>query len=164
MANWESFTKRIFINAPIESVYRSWATPSKLETWFLEQARFRSGQSDRSANELVQKGDKFTWKWHNWDFKEDGTVLKANGTDAISYTFGEGGRVDIALKRADESTELSLTQSDIPTDDESKMDIFVGCNTGWTFWLTNLKAYLEHGITLHATGLKQEETSNLVNS
>jgi hypothetical protein len=44
------------------------------------------------------------------------------------------------------------------------MEIFVGCITGWTFWLTNLKAYLEHNITLHAKGLKQDETMDLVNS
>jgi hypothetical protein len=40
----------------------------------------------------------------------------------------------------------------------------VGCATGWTFWLANLKAWLEHGITLHATGLSQADTTNLVNS
>jgi hypothetical protein len=40
----------------------------------------------------------------------------------------------------------------------------VGCSTGWTFWLTNLIAYLEHDITLHAKGLKQYETKDLVNS
>jgi len=34
----------------------------------------------------------------------------------------------------------------------------------WTFWLTNLKAYLEHNITLHAKGLNQDETMDLVNS
>jgi hypothetical protein len=27
----------------------------------------------------------------------------------------------------------------------------VGCSNGWTFWLANLKAYLEHGILLHET-------------
>ena len=36
--------------------------------------------------------------------------------------------------------------------------------TGWTFWLANLKAYIEHGITLNARGLRQEETTDLVNS
>jgi uncharacterized protein YndB with AHSA1/START domain len=165
MANWGKFTKRIIINSPIDSVYRSWATKSEIETWFLEQADYQSSDGTyRKPGEPVQKGDQFSWKWHNWDFTEQGEVLKANGSDLISFTFGAGGKVDVSLKESNSSTEVSLTQYEIPTDDKSKMDIFVGCNTGWTFWLTNLKAYLEHGITLHAKGLKQEETKDLVNS
>ena len=46
---------------------------------------------------------------------------------------------------------LALTQRGIGDDDTSKMNIHVGCNSGWTFWLANLKAYLEHGILLHDT-------------
>lgn len=48
--------------------------------------------------------------------------------------------------------------------EENVRKIYVDCITGWTFWLTNLKAWLEHGITLHARGLAPEETENLVNS
>ena len=36
------------------------------------------------------------------------------------------------------------------SENPKKMNIFVG----WTFRLTNLKAYPEHGITLHAKGLE----------
>ena len=39
----------------------------------------------------------------------------------------------------------------VSQDDASKMKIYYGCGTGWTFWLTNLKAYMEHGVTLHET-------------
>ena len=93
-----------------------------------------------------------------------GQVLKANGKDLISYTFGSGGIVIVKLNEVSNGTEIELTQEDIPTDEKSKMDVFVGCITGWTFWLTNLKAYLEHDITLHAKGLRQDETKGLVNS
>ena len=68
------------------------------------------------------------------------------------------------LMEKEGSTEVTLVQDNIPTDEESRMNLFVGCITGWTFWLTNLKAYLEHGITLHAKGLQQDETTDLVNS
>lgn len=164
MKNWKTFTKRIFINKPIKDVYRCWATQSQIETWFLEKAVFISGENHRKPDELVEKGDNFLWKWNNWDFTEKGEILKANGKDSISFTFGSGGNVHISLKPMDSSTEITLIQDEIPTDEKSKMDIFVGCITGWTFWLTNLKAYLEYGITLHSKGLKQEDTTNLVNS
>lgn len=164
MINWNSFTRKILINKPVNVVYRSWATRGQLETWFLEKAEFSSGNVTRGANELIQKGDTFNWKWNNWSFTEHGQVLHANGKDLISFTFGTGGIVSVRLKELNGSTEIELTQSDIPIDDKSKMEIFVGCITGWTFWLTNLKAYMEHTVTLHAKGLKQEETTNLVNS
>jgi len=164
MSNWNSFTKRILIDSPPETVYRCWATRSEIETWFLENADYFHNDIRRKPDEPVQKGDHFSWKWNNWDFTEEGEILDANGKDFISFTFGKGGHVNVELKDRKGSTEVILTQKEIPTDEKSKMDIFVGCNTGWTFWLTNLKAYIEHGITLHAKGLKQEETTNLVNS
>jgi len=46
---------------------------------------------------------------------------------------------------------VSLSQSEIPQDEKSKLEIFYGCSNGWTFWLANLKAYLEHGILLNET-------------
>jgi uncharacterized protein YndB with AHSA1/START domain len=164
MKNWKTFTKRIVINKSIDSVYHCWATQNQIEAWFLEKAVFISGGNQRKPDELVEKGDKFYWKWNNWDFTERGQVLEANGKDMISFTFGSGGIVSVRLKEVKDGTEVELTQSDIPTDEKSKMEIFVGCITGWTFWLTNLKAYLEFNITLHAKGLKQDETKNLVNS
>ncbi len=97
-------------------------------------------------------------------FTEKGQILEANGKDLISFTFGSGGIVTVRLKEVKGNTEVELIQSDIPTDEKSKMEIYVGCITGWTFWLTNLKAYVEHNITLHAKGLNQDETMDLVNS
>lgn len=164
MNNWSIFKKRIIIKKPIEDVYRCWSTKTQIETWFLEKADFKSSNGQRKPDELVQKGDKFDWKWNNWDFTEKGEILKANGKDSISFTFGSGGNVHISLKPIDSSTEITLIQDKIPTDEKSKMDIFVGCITGWTFWLTNLKAYLEYSITLHSKGLKQKDTTDLVNS
>lgn len=163
--NWSSFRKRIHISKPVKEVYLSWATKSTIEKWFLEKADyFDEHKKPRGINEQIQEGDSFSWKWNNWDFEEEGRILNANGTDQISFTFGKGGNVHVQLKSKNSSTEVILTQDNIPDDEQSKMDLFVGCATGWTFWLANLKAWLEHGITLHATGLTQSETADLVNS
>ncbi|WP_340153914.1 SRPBCC domain-containing protein [uncultured Marivirga sp.] len=164
MNNWNTFSKRIIISKSVDLVYQCWATQSKIEKWFLESASFNFDAGQRTPDDFVQKGDTFTWKWNNWDFTEKGDILEANGKDLISFTFGTGGTVTIQLNEIDGKTEVILTQNSIPTDEKSKMEIYVGCSTGWTFWLTNLKAFLEYGITLHAKGLKQEETRDLVNS
>lgn len=164
MKEWNTFTKRILINKPMDSVYKCWATKSKIEEWFLEEAEFYSDTGERKPNELVQKGDSFKWKWSNWEIREEGEILEANGENLISFTFGTGGNVQIKLAEDKGVTEVTLIQNEIPTDEKSKMDIYVGCSTGWTFWMTNLKAYLEYGITLHAKGLQQAETTDLINS
>ena len=44
---------------------------------------------------------------------------------------------------------VTLKQYDMPTDEKTKLDIYNGCSCGWTFWLANLKAFLEHGILLN---------------
>ncbi|MGK7397857.1 MAG: SRPBCC family protein [Candidatus Cyclobacteriaceae bacterium M3_2C_046] len=163
--DWTSFRQRILINKSLAATYAAWTQPGLIQTWFLEKADFYQGHDmPRSKTDDIKAGDHFVWKWNNWDFEEKGEVLEANGKDLVSFTFGAGGVVKVRLRKNGSATELVLIQKDIPTDEKSKKEIFVGCATGWTFWLTNLKAWLEYGITLHATGLKQEETTDLVNS
>lgn len=164
--DWTCFRKRIHIQKSISELYKAWATKAAIEQWFLEKADYRSPEGAiRAADQPFQKDDHFSWKWHNWNFTEEGRILEANGSDRVSFTFGAGGNVQVDLKDAGKrGTEVILTQDAIPTDEKSKMHLFVGCSTGWTFWMANLKAWLEHGITLHATGLQQDETADLVNS
>lgn len=162
---WSSFRKRITIEKPINELYSAWSTKAGIEAWFLENAEYKDGSNNsRKPDEEIKKGDAFTWKWHNWDIEEKGVILNANGVDLIAFTFGSGGNVKVELKPAKSATEVILIQDNIPTDEKSKKEFFVGCSTGWTFWLCNLKAWMEHGITLNATGLKQGETADLVNS
>jgi len=163
--DWTNFTRRIYIDKHIQAVYDAWTIPGKITEWFLEKADYRGkNDKERKSEDHIQNGDAFRWKWHNWEEPEKGKILAANGSDRVSFTFGTGGNVHVELNDHRRGTELTLIQDSIPTDEQSKLDLFVGCATGWTFWLANLKAWLEHGITLHETGLSREETTDLVNS
>lgn len=154
----------INIKAPIETLYACWTTRVKLEQWFLERADFFEGERRRESDEAFQKGDRFEWKWNNWPPAEAGEILEANGKDRVAFTFGGAGNVLVALNPNGDQTEVVLTQEGLSTSEEEKMNFHVGCSNGWTFWMTNLKAWLEHGVTLNATGLSQDETKHLVNS
>ncbi|MBT8283480.1 MAG: SRPBCC domain-containing protein, partial [Muriicola sp.] len=57
----------------------------------------------------------------------------------------------VKLEAEGDQVLVTLIQTNIPTDEKNKMNIHVGCSNGWTFWLANLKAYLEHGILLNET-------------
>ncbi|RZK15239.1 MAG: SRPBCC domain-containing protein, partial [Pedobacter sp.] len=41
-----------------------------------------------------------------------------------------------------------LTQKNIPTDENSKRNIRLGCHNGWSFYLINLKSVFEGGLDL----------------
>jgi len=54
-----------------------------------------------------------------------------------------------------------LWQENIPTDEKAKVSWHLGCATGWTFYLTNLKSILEGGLDLRN---KDELLTNVVNA
>lgn len=150
--SFDHFVRRIYIQAPIEKLYECWASSLGLRSWFLKEAVFTNPEGDiRSPAELVQTGDSYRWEWHNWDGSEKGSVLEANGRDLLSFTFAGNSRVSVNLEQGADAVLVSLRQSDIPGDEESRLKIHHGCSNGWTFWLSNLKAFLEHGILLNET-------------
>jgi len=148
---FEEFTKKIYLKASTSKIYQCWATTAGITRWFLSKAEYTSIQGEpRKSKEEVQSGDHYLWKWHNWNGKEEGTILQANGSDFIEFTFGNDAcKVSVLLEEAKNSTLLTLRQYGMATDEETKMVLYNGCSCGWTFWLANLKAYLEHGILLN---------------
>ena len=149
--NWDTFEKKIYIRTTVDRLYRLWATEDGITQWFLNHAEYTDANGvRRPPNDLIQKGDRFVWRWHNWDGKEEGQVLDANGKDFLQFTFAEG-KLDISFKQQNDIVIVELKQFEIPQDEENKLKTYWGCSNGWTFWLTNLKAYIEHGILLNET-------------
>jgi uncharacterized protein YndB with AHSA1/START domain len=149
--DWARFVKRININAPVSAVYQAWATRHGLETWFLRQALFtQKNGSIRDAAALVQPTDTYAWLWHGYgdDTVEHGTILEANGTNTLTFTFGQAGTVTVTIKTEQDETIVELAQQNIPADEKAKVYYHLGCSTGWVFYLTNLKSILEGGLDL----------------
>ncbi|GAA4277822.1 SRPBCC family protein [Aquimarina mytili] len=154
---WNSFTKKIYIHTTVEKLYDLWATEHGISSWFLKKATYKNAEGEiRNPLEHIEKGDTYIWQWHNWDGKEEGKVLEANGKNYIEITF-ETSKVSVLLEKVNDITIITLTQFDIPTDDESKLRVHFGCSNGWTFWLANLKAFIEHGILLNETEIDLRE-------
>jgi len=150
--SFDQFTKKIFIKSSLEKLYDCWATSNGITSWFLRKAEYRDKNGTvRASDSQMQAGDSYTWGWYNWDGEENGQVLQANGTDYIEITFAEVSKVSVHLQQQEGAVLLTLKQYEIPTDEQSQMNIHFGCSNGWTFWLANLKAYLEHGILLNET-------------
>lgn len=150
--DWTTFTKKIKINTSLENVYKHWSTPELLCTWFLKEVIYTDTKGTIiKQDELFNTNDTYTWKWHNYDGEEKGKVIEANGKDTIIFSFAGDTKVKVKLTEKDNQVHLELIQSNIPIDDANKHKVHCGCSNGWTFWLANLKAYLEHSILLHET-------------
>lgn len=146
--DWTTFKMRISIHSSPEKIFKAFTTQEKLEQWFLRTADFKSenGVSKKRSTE-IEKNDTYTWSWHGSADIEEGQVLKNNKKDYLAFTF-LGCLVSIEIKEEDGENVVELVQHDIPIDETSMMNYFVGCTRGWTFFLTNLKSILEGGIDL----------------
>jgi uncharacterized protein YndB with AHSA1/START domain len=162
--NWSSFTVRIPVQAPAEKLYWCWATKEGMEFWFLRLSEYKSPDGLlRNNNEPVRKGDHYNWRWHGWsdDTTELGEILDCNGKDVFKFSFGNAGNCTVTIKEEQGQTIVELLQENIPETEQGKQYWHLGCKTGWTFYLANLKSMLEGGIDLRN---KKEALKNVVNS
>jgi len=162
--DWSQFVTRIPIKASIQELYDAWATRKGIEHWFLRKSEYKSLTGVlRRDDEYVEVGDTYSWLWHGWpdEVEEKGKILACNGRDYFQFTFGEAGICTVAIKEEQGQTIVELVQSDIPTDDRGMHYFHVGCKTGWTFHLTNMKSIFEKGLDLRN---KDENLKNVINA
>ncbi|MCE3297125.1 MAG: hypothetical protein K0R65_2839 [Crocinitomicaceae bacterium] len=146
--DWTNFTRKIAVKADISEIYAAWARGSEMEKWFLRHCEYRDAGAPIPKSSPVKKGNKYAWQWFLYDVTEEGEILEANGTDHIRFTFAGDCIVDVHLSERGDHTIVSLTQSNIPTDELSKERIRLGCDAGWSFFLVNLKSVYEGGLDL----------------
>ena len=162
--DWSSFITRINISASIPTLYKAWATRAGMESWFLRMSEYKKADGTiRPGDELVQKEDTYRWRWHGWpdEMTEEGTILDCNGKDFLKFSFGKAGNSSITIKEEIGETIVELLQDNIPTDEHGMQYWHLGCKTGWTFYLANLKSILEGGIDLRN---KNEKIQRVINS
>ena len=162
--DWGRFTVRINVNAPVEQLYKGWATRKGIEYWFLRESLYQ--HPDGSAlgeNEFVSKNDSYTWKWHGYPdtTTEKGLILDANGKDLFKFQFGKAGICSVTIRKEMNETIIELVQDEIPLDEKGKMYYHVGCKTGWTFYFANMKSMYEGGIDLRN---RNEHLQEMLNS
>lgn len=161
---WGQFTVRINVRAPKEKLYNAWATREGMEYWFLRLSEYKNPDGTLRGNtEQVSKGDNYKWLWHGWadDTVECGTILDCNGKDLFRFSFGKAG--DCAVKIYEElgETIVEIKQENIPTDESGRHYWHLGCKTGWTFYLANMKSLYEGGIDLRN---RNEKLQRMLNS
>ena len=169
--DWTRFSKQIFIDADPETVFRAWATPGEIIRWFIAEARYTDAEGrQRYPNEMVAAGDTYWWRWHQ-EYVEIGKVLSVGPGHTMTFTFGEQANkapdpivVTINCYEDDGQTRLELIQSNMPDTPTAHHSWHMGCCNGWSFFMTNLKALLEHNADLRETDPERAYTSRAINA
>lgn len=161
--DWSRFAVRININAPIEKLYRAWATRLGIEHWFLRLSEYKKPDGSLcKADEMVEKGDTYKWLWHGYpdETVEYGEILDCNGKDYFRFSFSKAGNCTVRIYKENNETIVELIQDNIPSDEEGKHNWHIGCKTGWTFYLANMKSVYEGGIDLRNKNVDLQRVLN----
>lgn len=148
--DWSQFTQRVAVAAPVEQVFKMWTDPDHLRNWFVTDAKIE-----------LRKGGNYEWKWVA-GVKEKGKVLDVRKPSKLSFTFA-GSVCDVTVKKDKRGSLVILHQHKIPKTEKGKSEIHLNCSCGWTFYLTNLKTYLEYGIDLRETNAKYLKKGIILN-
>jgi hypothetical protein len=135
-----------------------------MEYWFLRLSEYKKPDGTiRKNKECVEKGDTYKWLWHGWpdETVEHGTILDCNGKDFFKFSFGKAGNCAVTIKKEEGEIIVELVQDNIPTDEKGMHYWHLGCKTGWTFYLANMKSLYEGGIDLRN---KNEKLKQVLNS
>jgi uncharacterized protein YndB with AHSA1/START domain len=152
--DWSRFQSEIFIGRPASVVYRAWALPSELQKWFIEVCEV-STRNDlaRGKDEFVQNGDQFRWFFD--EKTEGGVILEAVSDAKLSFTISGASRLSVKVtvhfKSVEGGTLVQLVQENMPHSEEDRINWHLDSKVAWTFFLANLKAYLEHNVDLRVT-------------
>lgn len=151
--DWTQFKQRIFVRARREKVYQAWTDEKVITEWFTEKAVI-----------VPRKGGRLFFEWEGGD-KLETTVIYARRPTRFVFPFG-GKKVEVAVSFSGVKggTIVELHQYNMSRSPKSKAMMHTGCREGWAFFLTNLKAYLEHGIDLRGHDPKRCYVQGYVNS
>ena len=160
--DWTKFSIKIAVKSDLKTMYAAWTKSSEIEKWFLSNADYFDADNQLAGkNNYVHEGYAYEWSWYLWEGIEKGKITGANGTDFIRFTFADQCIVEIKLSKSGDFTLVELTQNHIPIDDDSKINVRLGCHTGWSFYLVNLKSVYECGLDLRN---KNADLTGMINS
>lgn len=168
--NWTQFKRQVFIGASPQAVFNAWAKPGEIVKWFIAHAEYTSPEGNlRGKDDIVQAGDHYHWRWHQ-DLEANGEILNVQDGRSLQFTFGDkepGSNEKIVVSVEVSQSELGdtlleLTQENMADTLEAHSGWHLSCNLGWSFFMTNLKAFLEHGVDLRETDPERAYASRAI--
>lgn len=167
--DWTQFKREVFIQADLPTVFQAWAKPAEITKWFIATATAVTPENKtRPASQMMQIGDRYHWQWHQ-ELQANGTILDMCENERLQFTFGdkEPGSdekiiVTVNFNDLGDRTSITLHQENLPDTEQGHVRWHMGCNMGWSFFMTNLKALLEHGVDLRETEAERAYASRAI--
>lgn len=162
--DWTKFKKKILIKTTVDQAFKHWVIPKYITQWFIAKARYITpANTIRHQSEFIQAGDRYYWKWHQ-DLEIEGEIINLIENQILQFTFGKNEEdppkdiiVTVNFQEIKDETLLELTQENMSNTPHSNVSWYMSCNLGWTFFITNLKAWLEHSVDLRETDTESAE-------
>lgn len=142
--NWTTFTVHTIYRSTRDAVWRAWATPAGLESFFIREATVTAHNGERRAKDSsVCAGDAYHWRfWH--DFELRGQILAVTPGDSLTFTFGSM-ETNVSLHDLNGAVEVALRQSNCRSDPEGSSEDHLNCRSCWVYFMTNLKSVIDTG-------------------
>ncbi len=151
--DWTQFTEKIEIRATPARVFNAWTKEKEIIRWFVSEAILQP-----------ERGGRFYMKFLTGATGEE-SVLAVRKNSYFKFSFGSDGEtVEVTFKKTVRGTDCILRQFGMKDTPQSRINWHMGCRNGWVFFLTNLKAYLEHKIDLRSGDPKKSYLQGYVNS
>ncbi len=145
--DWSRFDIVFYYDQGPGEVFRAWATPAGLTSFFIDRAVFTGPDGEeRPADEIARSGDRYRWDWRH-PYWLEGEITRVVENREVAFTFGSM-QVSIRFIAVDGKTELHLLQNGIPDSPDGRVFGHLNCRSCWIFFLTNLKAVLNNGTDL----------------
>jgi uncharacterized protein YndB with AHSA1/START domain len=151
--DWTQFTLKVAINKSVASVFRAWTDDKVVSKWFTEKTVIQPRKNGRIYFEWLA-GDKL-----------DAKVISISKNRHFTFPFGsKGERVTIKFVKDGRGSICELRQYNMLTTPKSRWEMHRGCIQGWTFFLANLKSYLEYGVDLRSHDPQKSYRQQFINS
>lgn len=151
--DWSKFVLRVAVKASPEKLFRAWTDDRIVSRWFTVKTVIEP-----------RKNGRIHFQWLAGDTME-ARVIRIVKNRLFVFPFGRNReRVEVRIKKDGKGSICELRQSGMKTTDEAKWSMHRGCMSGWTFFLTNLKSVLEHGVDLRSRDPKRSYRQDFVNS
>lgn len=137
---------RIWIRGDEDIVARCWTSGEELQNWFLIRAEHRDAMGDLC--DAVVEGGSFHWEW--LDGTEDLGDFSSVGRNFVELGW-YGGRLRVSWEQDGGEVLVKVRQELFQGSIEERAQIQYGWSISWTFWLSNLKCWVENGIDLRET-------------
>jgi uncharacterized protein YndB with AHSA1/START domain len=132
-----TITVETVVNAPAEKVWQCWVEPQHITRWCQASDDWHAPHAENDVRVGGQFKTTMAAKDGSFSFDFGGEYTKVEPQQAISYTLGDGRKVDIQFKETGNGTEI------IETFDPESTHSAEMQQQGWQAILNNFKKYVE---------------------